>query len=39
MLGKLGIDEIDAILSANVTGRIGCTDGGKSIRSACQLCL
>jgi uncharacterized protein len=29
MLGKLDIDQIDAILTANVTGRIGCTDGEK----------
>ncbi|WP_298734292.1 pyridoxamine 5'-phosphate oxidase family protein [uncultured Chitinophaga sp.] len=29
MLGKLGTDQIDAVLSANITGRIGCTDGEK----------
>jgi hypothetical protein len=29
MLGKLGLDEIDAVLTANITGRIGCTDGVK----------
>jgi uncharacterized protein len=29
MLGKLNADQIDAVLSANITGRIGCTDGAK----------
>jgi len=29
MLGKLGIDQIDALLAANSAGRIGCTDGEK----------
>lgn len=27
MLGKLNTDQIDAVLTANITGRIGCTDG------------
>lgn len=29
MLGKLNTDQIDAVLKANITGRIGCTDGVK----------
>lgn len=29
MLGKLNTDQIDAVLTANITGRIGCTDGAK----------
>ncbi|HEY0608747.1 MAG TPA: pyridoxamine 5'-phosphate oxidase family protein [Chitinophaga sp.] len=29
MLGKLNSDQIDQLLCANVTGRIGCTDGNK----------
>lgn len=27
MLGKLNTDQVDAVLTANITGRIGCTDG------------
>lgn len=29
MLGKLNLDQIDRVLTNNVTGRIGCTDGKK----------
>lgn len=29
MLGKLNSDQIDQLLAANVTGRIGCTDGSR----------
>lgn len=29
MLGQLTIEEIDLLLSRNITGRIGCTDGSK----------
>ncbi|MET6996752.1 pyridoxamine 5'-phosphate oxidase family protein [Chitinophaga defluvii] len=29
MLGQLTIEEIDLLLSRNLTGRIGCTDGSK----------